>query len=53
MQLKYKLTASAFCFDEGLVRCESMSIENFGFLNEEKGGLFLKGAVFYVSPELK
>lgn len=46
-------TASAFCFGEGLVRCQSMFIESFYFLNEGKGGLFLKGDIFYVSPELK
>lgn len=53
MQLKYKLTAPAFCFGEGLVRCQSMFIENLGFLNEGKAGFFLKGAISYVSPELK
>lgn len=53
MQLKYKLTAPAFCFGEGLVRCQSMFIESLGFLNEGKAGFFLKGAISYVSPELK
>lgn len=53
MQLKYKLTASAFCFGEALVRCQSVFIESFCFSNEGKGGLCLKGAIFYVSPELK
>lgn len=53
MQLKYKLTASAFCFGKGLLRCQSMFVESFCFLNEGKGGLLLKGAIFYVLPELK
>lgn len=53
LQLKYKVTASAFCFGEGLVGCQSTFVQNFCFLNEGKGGLYVKGATFYVSPKLK
>lgn len=53
MQLKYKVTASAFCLGEGLVGCQSTFVQSFCFLNEGKGGLYVKGATFYVSPKLK